>query len=76
MGLDLICCCAWPIVKSLLCVWMYHPTYRGALFIQALAQPHIEKYYELISIAAGKYLAFLGLPTRVAEKAENPKKEN
>ena len=70
MILNLISACVWPTIKSLVCLWMYHPTYRGSLFLYGLGKPHLEKYFGLASNAAGKYLAFIGIPVREEKKSE------
>lgn len=70
MILDLICTCVWPSIKCLVCLWMYHPTYRGVLFLHGLGKTHIEKYFGLASKAAGKYLGFIGIPVRTEESSE------
>jgi hypothetical protein len=54
---------------------MIHPNYRGALFIQSIGQPFVEKYFGLISNHANKVLGFVGVPSR-DEKEEGQKKEN
>lgn len=66
-----MCACTWSIIKGLICLWMVHPTYRGALFIQSIGQPFIEKYFGLISKHANKILGFVGIPSRVEEEKQS-----
>lgn len=73
--LDLVSTCAWPIVKCLFNLWLYLPTYRGALFLHSLGQPHIEKNYGLISKVAGKYLAFVGIVDRASGEGQQENKK-
>lgn len=49
---------------------MIHPQYRGALFVDQIAQPHIEKYFGLVAKSAAKPLSFVGIPVRAAAKEE------
>lgn len=71
--LNLVCECVWPIIKALVCVWMFHDTYKGALFVEQKAQPFTQKYYGLVSKAVGKFVAFVGVPQRDQEKKEDKK---
>ena len=70
LGLNMLCSCSWQIVKALLSLWLLHPTYRGALFVQQLAQPHIVKNFPALEGSVGKVLGFVGIPSRKAQ-AEN-----
>jgi len=42
--LNKICGCFWTIAKILFAVWLYHPTFKGALFINQKA----EKFYPIV----------------------------
>ncbi len=33
---DLLCSCIYPIIKMIVCLWLYHKDYRGALLIDQL----------------------------------------
>ena len=76
MIFDLICDCIWPIFTCMFCLWLYLPTYRGALFIHQIGQPFIEQYYQLIAKIVGKYIGFVGVPNRGQEQEEAPLKDN
>ena len=72
--LNSISTCLWPSILSLICVWLSHPTYRGALFIDQLASAHITKHFPLLSNTVGNVLSFVGIPTRTEVKSEDQKK--
>ena len=71
--LNMICTCVWPILKALLSVWLYYDTYRGALLIEQIGQPHFNKIYQLAAPIAGKALSFVGVPVRSVEASEEKK---
>jgi len=54
---------------------MIHPTYKGALFINSLTQPLINKYFKLVSQHANKVLGFAGIPARDEKEEGNKKSE-
>ena len=71
--LNLICTCIWCISKALFAVWLYHPSYRGALLLHQLGEPHLAKVQTILEPTVGKALSFVGIPTR---KEETKTKEN
>ena len=73
--LNMLCSCTWSSIKFVLCLWLYHTDYKGALFINQLTQPYVEMYYPLVTGPLGKVLSFVGLPTR-SEEDNKEKKTN
>ena len=65
MIVDLICHSIFPTIKLLVCLWLIHPNYRGALFVDQKLTPIVSKYFSLVNEKAGKVFGILGLPARV-----------
>ena len=74
--LNMLCSCTWSSIKFVLCLWLYHSEYKGALFINQITQPFIEMYYPLVAGPLGKVLSLVGLPTRKDEETTETKKAN
>lgn len=63
--LDAICLVVYPSIKALVCLWLIHPDYRGALFIDQKAEPLVSKYINLLNSKIGSVTGILGFPNRV-----------
>jgi hypothetical protein len=62
--LNLVCGCLWCWVKILFAVWLQHPNYRGALFLEQKGGKFLDMAYEKIYPIAGKVLNIIGVPER------------
>lgn len=65
MIIDLVSTCLYPTIKLLVCLWLIHPNYRGALFVDQKLTPIVSKYFSLVNEKAGKVLSIVGIPARV-----------
>ena len=41
----MICSCVFPVIKMLICGWLYHKEYRGALLLEQSAMGVMELVY-------------------------------
>ena len=57
----------------ILCLWCYHPTYRGLLLLDAKFGKFIDLAYEKIFPPAKPVINILGIPERAASAAEAKK---
>lgn len=53
-----------------LCLWCYHDTFKGALFVDDKVGKYIDLAYNKIMPIAGKILGPLGIPQRDAVSTE------
>ncbi|MCQ2821511.1 MAG: hypothetical protein MJ252_29995 [archaeon] len=57
----------------LLCLWCYHPTYRGLLLLDSKLGKYIDLAYEKIFPVAGKALKAVGIEPKVTPTPQDKK---
>ena len=50
--MDLACDCIFPMIKMLMCGWLYHKEYRGALLLEQLGINIMDMVYTKAAPAA------------------------
>ena len=62
---DSICIYLYPTIKSLICLWLYYPEYRGALYIDDKISGLVDKFFPLINTKVSSIMeSVLGFPHR------------
>ncbi len=62
--MNLISLKCWPFIKTLFCIWLYYPTYRGALLLEQLGGNYIDLANKSVGPVASKILPLLKFPPR------------
>lgn len=62
--MSLISLKCWPFLKTLFCIWLYYPTYQGALLLEQLCGKYIDMANSSVYPICSKILSILKFPTR------------
>ena len=62
-----MCCCIYPSIKVLFCLWLYYPEYKGALLLDQIFGEYIDKGYLMSKSICGKVFELTGIKDRDIE---------
>lgn len=66
----------WTFVKIIVCVWLYHPTYQGALFLEKTFSKYIDMVCDKTKPILDPLFAILGVnQSHEVEEETNKKQE-
>ena len=65
----------WTFVKIIVCVWLYHPTYQGALFLEKTFSKYIDIVCDKTKPVLDPIFAILGVNQRNGVEEHSKKQE-